>query len=141
MRPANQIAPVTTPASQVPIGSGVGVTSTHSRQTSASYDKPPFGEPATHAHPIARPAPIQRPLSNPQQDGQKEMDDLSSHLGSSALLDDTDDTLGGAQTDGRGGVPPGGPRPTRLAFGGSPMFSDPLGCKFRTFICASFELI
>ncbi|KAH8808120.1 salt tolerance down-regulator-domain-containing protein [Xylogone sp. PMI_703] len=72
----------------------------HSRQSSASYDKPfeshNGGPPA---QPIARPAPIGRPASvvhgqRPgDQMGKPDMDDLSNHLGSSALLDDSDEPI------------------------------------------------
>lgn len=65
----------------------------HSRQQSASYDKP-FEGPA-QAQPIARPAPIGRPSSvvhgHRREAGNNDVDDLSNHLGSSALLDDSDE--------------------------------------------------
>ncbi|RDL42153.1 Stress response protein NST1 [Venustampulla echinocandica] len=71
---------------------------THSRQQSASYEKP--FEPSTsvpQAQPIARPAPIGRPSSvvhgHRQGGGNSDVDDLSNHLGSSALLDDSDEPL------------------------------------------------
>ena len=65
----------------------------HSRQQSAS-DRERFESAANQ--PIARPAPIQRPGSvRPQgPDGSSsDVDDLSKHLGSSALLDDADDPV------------------------------------------------
>lgn len=64
----------------------------HSRQQ--SLEKPIFD--ATASQPIARPAPIQRP-SSVKPDSQErrgsntDLDDLSKHLGSSALLADDDD--------------------------------------------------
>lgn len=66
----------------------------HSRQHSAS-DKERFESAANQ--PIARPAPIQRPSSvKPPQSQERrgsntDLDDLSKHLGSSALLDDSDE--------------------------------------------------
>jgi hypothetical protein len=68
----------------------------HSRQPSASYEKP-FenlnGVP--QAQPIARPAPIGRPPSvvhgHRKDIGTSDMEDLSNQLGSSALLDDSDE--------------------------------------------------
>ena len=79
--------------------SGGGPSQTHSRQQSASYEKPAdISAPGPQAQPIARPAPIGRPSSvvhgNRHGDNHhSEMDDLSSHLGSSALLDDSDEPL------------------------------------------------
>ena len=109
----------------------------HSRQTSGSFDRTSFETssiPAT-AQPIARPAPIQRPSSvvpgqqgNKDQTHRSEIDDLSNHLGSSALLDDTDVPL--SSTDNRsrrGSVAPGGSY--RQGFGASPMFPDPIGSR------------
>ncbi|KAL8914895.1 MAG: hypothetical protein Q9171_000522 [Xanthocarpia ochracea] len=109
---------------------------THSRQTSTSYETSVFETPSTPAmtQPIARPAPIQRPSSvTPQQQSDKErtgrsdIDDLTNHLGSSALLDDTDVPLTSAGNNHprRGSIAPGGP--FRQGFGASPMFSDPMG--------------
>ncbi|KAI1007324.1 Stress response protein [Podosphaera aphanis] len=64
----------------------------HSRQQSGNID------PSTpQAQPIARPAPIGRPASvvygQHSRDMKNEIDDLSNHLGSSALLDDSDEPL------------------------------------------------
>ncbi|KAL8923986.1 MAG: hypothetical protein Q9208_004270 [Pyrenodesmia sp. 3 TL-2023] len=109
----------------------------HSRQTSASFERSATDIPSTPAvtQPIARPAPIRRPSSvAPHQQGDKErsrkveIDDLTDHLGSSALLDDTDVPLtsaGNQHHPRRASVAPGGP--FRQGFGPSPMFSDPLG--------------
>ena len=68
----------------------------HSRQQSASYDKPFENlNPTPQAQPIARPAPIGRPSSvvhgHRREPGSSDVDDLSNHLGSSALLDDSDE--------------------------------------------------
>ena len=89
------------PTSQGPASTGsVGDTSrsavpTHSRQHSAS-EKERFESAANQ--PIARPAPIQRPSSvKPSAEEAKgsnaDIDDLSKHLGSSALLDDSDEPI------------------------------------------------
>ena len=109
----------------------------HSRHESASFDKPNFDsaiQPQTQ--PIARPAPIRRPSSTPHQPGEDdqrtnagEIDDLANHLGSSALLADSN------VDDKQGSILSGGLGSARLGFGASPMFSDPLGCKFGIF-CA-----
>ena len=110
----------------------------HSRNASASFEKSTFDTSNLPALtlPIARPIPIQRPPSTPRQGednqrlAQAEIDDLSNHLGSSALLDDSDETLNSNVNDGRQvNVAPGGPRSGRLGFGASPMFPDPLGCE------------
>ncbi|KAL5371730.1 hypothetical protein DPSP01_014050 [Paraphaeosphaeria sporulosa] len=77
-----------------PPGFGMGMPS-HSRQTSGSFGKQdadsPVGPPG--AHPIQRPAPIQRPSSTkPHDDGLgRDVDELANHLGSKALLDDAED--------------------------------------------------
>ena len=105
----------------------------HSRNTSASYDRSGF-EPT---QPIARPAPIQRPSSvAPHQQAQDTMrsnadiDDLSNHLGSSALLDDTDVPLNSQLNGARqGSMAPGAPRAARQGFGQNPGFPDHIGSK------------
>lgn len=118
----------------------------HSRQTSASFERPTFEVPNLPAptQPIARPAPIRRPSSvAPHQQGDKErprksdVDDLTNHLGSSALLDDTDVPLAsvGNSHPRRGSVAPGGP--FRQGFGSSPMFSDPIGSMSHVFKLSS----
>ena len=117
-------------------------THSHSRQQSTSHEAQSFehqiSNPVTQTQPIARPAPIQRPGSvaptskgdDTAPPGRYDVDDLSSHLGSSALLDDTDVPLGSDVPDGRrGSAAPGVGRHGRLAFGSSPLFSDPTGCK------------
>lgn len=70
----------------------------HSRNTSSSFSNFEVPSTPTQTQPIARPTPIHRPSSvAPNQQSEhspatmtSEMDDLSNHLGSSALLDDTD---------------------------------------------------
>jgi hypothetical protein len=80
---------------QIP-GFGMGMPS-HSRQASGSFDKPNVESPivAPTAQPIQRPTPIQRPSSvKPHEEGRppgSDIDELASHLGSKALLDDADD--------------------------------------------------
>ena len=118
-------------------GTGHSTMPSHSRNTSASYDKTTFDTPSIPAQtqPIARPIPIQRPSSLPRHGEGREstkadVDDLSNHLGSSALLDDSDETLNPNVNDTRpANIAPGGPRSSRLGFSQSPMFPDPLGCK------------
>ena len=112
---------------------------THSRNTSASFDRSGFETPTTpaQAQPIARPAPIKRPSSAAahQQGGNAprtstDVDDLSNHLGSSALLDDTDVPLTSDPNDSRrGSMAPGAARSVRQGFGINSGFSDPIGSK------------
>lgn len=76
-----------------------------------SFDAPPPEPqtPASATQPIARPAPIKRPASVKPQDwvtgrpskAGSEMDELSTRLGSSALLDDNDEPLPVASMDNR----------------------------------------
>ncbi|KAF4628761.1 hypothetical protein G7Y89_g9387 [Cudoniella acicularis] len=84
----------------------------HSRQQSASYEKP-FEAPtsAAQAQPIARPAPIGRPSSvvhghRHENTGSNDVDDLSNHLGSSALLDDSDEPLSSGMNGRRSSAVP-----------------------------------
>ncbi|KAI9892405.1 MAG: Stress response protein nst1 [Vezdaea aestivalis] len=81
----------------------------HSRQPSGSLDQS-TSDLSAPGQPIARPAPIQRPSSTtPQQRAeeqrsrsQKDVEDLSNHLGSSALLgDDTEEPAPLPGMDGR----------------------------------------
>ena len=79
------------PAPTHPPGFGMP---THSRQTSGSFDKQNADSPMAPpgAHPIQRPAPIQRPSSvKPHDNGTGDVDELADHLGSKALLDDEED--------------------------------------------------
>jgi hypothetical protein len=101
----------------------------HSRNQSGSYDKPPF-DPTTIAS--QRPAPIQRPSSvkptelrpEDRDVGSAEIDDLSRHLGSSALLDDADD-LPSEHDIRHGNVAPSAPLGTRMPFGNPSVFPEP----------------
>ncbi|KAG4443423.1 Stress response protein nst1 [Cadophora sp. M221] len=79
----------------------------HSRQQSGTYEAP------GQAQPIARPAPIGRPGSVVHgqrygDNGKNDMDDLSNHLGSSALLDDSDEPLSSGAGARRSSAAPGG---------------------------------
>jgi actin-related protein len=79
-----------------------GLPTQHSRQGSGSFDRlaqmeAPLAAPS--AQPIQRPAPIQRPSSvKPHEENKRhqdsDVDELSSHLGSKALLDDEEDVSG-----------------------------------------------
>lgn len=123
-------------ASHHALGRESGPAQTHSRKESYSYDRSPF-ESQAHSTPVTRPAPIQRPSSAAPHDLPKhdnsldksEIDELSTQLGSSALLDDSDEPLtSGATQPIPTGIPPGPPGSGRLGFGASPMFSDSPGC-------------
>jgi hypothetical protein len=114
----------------------------HSRQQSGSFDKP-FEAPgnAPQTQPIARPAPIGRPSSvvhgqRRGNDGSSDMDDLSNHLGSSALLDDSDEPLSSGAGARRSSVahglsarpnfpPPFGMEPFASPIGGFPTWGAP----------------
>jgi hypothetical protein len=114
--------------SQSPIGSAGGSfgsqqesmpMQSHSRHQSASFEKPFEGPtPVPPTQPIARPAPIGRPSSvvhgNRHGDvDRNEVDDLSNHLGSSALLDDSDEPLtSGSGVRRMSGVPVSSTRQT-----------------------------
>ncbi|RMY54933.1 hypothetical protein D0864_13872, partial [Hortaea werneckii] len=94
-------SPLSQPSSQMQgIDPRQGVP-THSRQQSTS-DKDRFE--STANQPIARPAPIQRPSSVKPQNRNgvnEDVENLSRHLGSSALLDDADEPLPTSVPDGR----------------------------------------
>ncbi|WPH02816.1 stress response protein nst1-like protein [Acrodontium crateriforme] len=91
--PHQSSPPIGPPHAQGPPGGDAprGSISTHSRQHSS--DKERFEA----NHPIQRPAPIQRPSSVKPGQGRNgphaEVEDLSKHLGSSALLADDDEPL------------------------------------------------
>ncbi|KAI1133198.1 hypothetical protein F5Y10DRAFT_131128 [Nemania abortiva] len=64
----------------------------HSRQGSTSFDaNPPNGQPIPKPTPIGRPESIVH--SQRSHDASADIEDVSSHLGSSALLEDTDEPL------------------------------------------------
>ncbi|OTB05531.1 hypothetical protein M426DRAFT_10575 [Hypoxylon sp. CI-4A] len=89
--------------------SASGQPSSHSRQASASFDQSPIRGAATQ--PIGRPAPIGRPGSvvhgQKSYDLSADIDDVSNHLGSSALLDDSDDPYGSIPVSRGGTTAPG----------------------------------
>lgn len=99
-------------------------THSHSRHTSASFASFDVPDIPTQTQPIARPTPIQRPSSvAPNQhsgnntSNNASVDDLSNHLGSSALLDDTDVPLSSNPNSvRRGSIAPGVPLTTRHGF-------------------------
>lgn len=105
----------------------------HSRNTSASFERSAFETPGIPAQvqPIARPAPIKRPSSvAPHQQSQSiaptnaaEIDDLSNHLGSSALVGDDDGPDTNMTESRRGSM---APRSARQGFGNNSGFSDSL---------------
>jgi hypothetical protein len=118
-----------------------GMPKTHSRQHSTSFDRSPLDN-GSQPFPITRPSPIKRPSSSAQDrqnndssSVQREVDGLSAHLGSSALLDDTDATYPSNLSQSLPGAPAPGPfpGPTRASFQGSSLFSDPLGSPQSTF--------
>ncbi|KAL4810440.1 salt tolerance down-regulator-domain-containing protein [Aspergillus unguis] len=102
----------------------------HSRQPSSSFDRSPLDTNA-QPFPISRPSPIKRPPSTQQEqhNTQRDVDDLSAQLGSSALLDDTDIPLTSSQLSQSlpGSTPAASmPGPTRASFAGSSLFPEPL---------------
>jgi hypothetical protein len=102
----------------------------HSRQPSSSF------EPSTpaSAHPISRPAPIGRPSSivhgqrhpsGPSPVSMLNVDSEDHHLGSSALLDDSDEPFQDLPSSRRNTAAPG-PRPAPgFPFGMDTMFGSP----------------
>ena len=121
-----------TPPIGPPATSGAEVArpmASHSRQPSAS-EKERFESAANQ--PIARPAPIQRPSSvkphsQERRGSNTDLDDLSKHLGSSALLDDSDEPLSANLVENRrqSNLPPG--NRTSQAGGMAPLGGAPIG--------------
>ena len=99
-------------------------THSHSRHTSASLTSFDVSDTPSQTQPIARPTPIQRPssvapnqLSDRNASANTNVDDLSNHLGSSALLDDTDIPLASNSNNvRRGSMAPGLPLTVRHGF-------------------------
>lgn len=98
---SSQVPPLSKPVVNLNVGQYMSrdamPTHSHSRQTSASLTNFDIADLPTQTQPIARPNPIQRPssvapnqLSASSTSAKASVDDLSNHLGSSALLDDTD---------------------------------------------------
>lgn len=115
-----------------------GFAQTHSRQPSTSFEPSPI-EALAQPFPISRPRPITRPSSTAPQDqrkynhhtAHKDMDELSTQLGSSALLDGTDPPYTSSLSQSLpGATAPGSlPLPTRASFTASSMFTNPAGGK------------
>lgn len=114
-----------------------GLSRTHSRQPSSSFERSPLNNQAQPL-PISRPSPIKRPSSTAPQDQQrdngptatqKDVEELSAHLGSSALLDNTDASFTSSLSQSLPGTTaPGSFRaPTRASFAAPSYFPDPLG--------------
>lgn len=114
-----------------------GLSKTHSRQPSGSFERSSL-ESGTQPFPISRPSPIKRPPSTAQDQHehhghghpqpQRDIDALSTQLGSSALLDDADAAFSSKLSQSLPGAPAPGPyaSPARASFQGS-LFTDPLG--------------
>lgn len=115
-----------------------GLSQVHSRQPSNSFERSPLNT-QTQPLPISRPSPIKRPSSTAPQDQQQQgnrrttakqdVEELSTHLGSSALLDDTDAPLPSSLSQSLPGATVPGPfrGPTRASFAAPSYFVDPLG--------------
>jgi hypothetical protein len=105
----------------------------HSRQPSNSFERSPLD---SHAQPfpISRPSPIKRPSSIQQEHGennrpmQRDVDNLSAQLGSSALLDDIDIPFSSNLSQSLPGatLPGSLPGPARASFAAPSLFPDPL---------------
>ncbi|KAI1274208.1 hypothetical protein F5Y07DRAFT_223620 [Xylaria sp. FL0933] len=112
-----------------PPESAPGYPPSHSRQGSASFDTNP-----PSALPIGKPTPIGRPESivhgQRSHDMSADIDDMSKHLGSSALLDDTDEPLlANFDTTYRGTAAPGTRPPP---FHGTPFVNSGFGAPTAT---------
>lgn len=125
---SSQVPPLSKPVVNINAGQYMSrdamPTHSHSRHTSASLTNFDISDIQPQTQPIARPNPIQRPssvapnqLSANNTSTNANVDDLSNHLGSSALLDDTDIPLS-SNSDNvrRGSIAPGVPLATRHGF-------------------------
>ncbi|KAI9929135.1 Stress response protein nst1 [Aspergillus wentii] len=139
--PFHSQQPMSSPFSAQPSG----LSHAHSRQQSNSFERSPL---STHAQPfpITRPSPIKRPSSTAQDQqrnggrtSQHDVEKLSAHLGSSALLDDTDLPFTSSLSQSLPGatVPGAFQGPTRASFGGPSLFTDSLGASKHTNFSAS----
>ncbi|KMP07805.1 hypothetical protein CIRG_07486 [Coccidioides immitis RMSCC 2394] len=129
----NAAGPISAAAPQSSQNSGASLT--HTRQPSISFERNQH-ETQPQSQPISRPAPIQRPASTVPHDqhkdesktNQQEIDELSTQLGSSALLDDSDIPLTAPPSQPlSSALPPGLPGAGRIGFAGPSLFSDHLG--------------
>ncbi|KXJ91906.1 salt tolerance down-regulator-domain-containing protein [Microdochium bolleyi] len=122
-------------------GLGQAHPSSHSRQASLSFESGVHDSNniATPVQPIARPAPIGRPsISSAPRRSDADIDDMSNHLGSSALLDDDVDEPFQPGSLKRGTAIPGARQPfggpfMDSVFGTSPMnngWNGPLSNAF-----------
>ncbi|KAA8646154.1 putative stress response protein Nst1 [Aspergillus tanneri] len=113
-----------------------GLSHSHSRQPSNSFERSPR-EAHAQIFPISRPSPIKRPSSTQQEQQSdsnctnRDVDNLSAHLGSSALLDDSDIPFTSNLSQSLpGATAPGSlPGPTRASFGAPSLFPDPLSAS------------
>lgn len=117
-------------------------THSHSRQQSVDTPNLESLELPPPTGPISKPAPIQRPSSGSKQriDGrraslQAEIDDLSNHLGSSALIDGNDEPFNPDMALGRRSsaapIQPG-PRPGRSRYPFTSMYPPATGRMFSS---------
>jgi hypothetical protein len=104
-----------------------GQPTSHSRQGSASFDAN-----GPSAQPIGKPTPIGRPESivhgRRSHDMSADIEDMSNHLGSSALLDDTDEAFSADHFDAshRGTTAPGTRPPFPAPSFMNPAFGSPV---------------
>jgi len=115
--------PITPASGNARLPSPRDALSNHIRKASMPFSAHELPLPMVSAQPIARPAPIGRPASvkpieiNGGTNSLKaEVEDLSNHLGSSALLDDSDEPLPVTSTGRRVS---GAPRNLSTSIGGS----------------------
>lgn len=117
-------------------------THSHSRTTSASFSNFDIPSTPTQTQPIARPTPIHRPSSvapnqqfeNASSTSNSDIENISNHLGSSALLDDTDVPLSSHINDSRhGSIAPGTPLFPRNGFGIPSLNPEAANCKLAFF--------
>lgn len=124
-------APVGVPNSAPGFGITRETIAAHTRQQSIPETaKPDAGSAAAPTQPISRPAPIQRP-SSIRHGNSADVDDLSKHLGSSALLDDTDDPIYPASAENRRQSTAAGRAPSGSMGFSSPMFGSSLPGQSR----------
>lgn len=114
-----------------------GIPQAHSRQPSSSIERSPLD---AYAQPsaISRPKPITRPSSTAPQDqhnynnyhaAQRDIDNLSAQLGSSALLDDAEPSCSSNLSQSLPGAPAPGSLPpsSRASFSASSVLPNPGG--------------
>lgn len=114
---SQQMPPLGTPSAAPGFGMPRHSLQPHSRTHSSEKNGFDLSSLGSSTQAVTRPAPIQRPSSVKPQEGRSgnfEVDDLSKHLGSSALLDDADEPL------------PAAPERRQSAFAG-PRGSGPIG--------------